>query len=47
MTWDGFNRIFEYFMIAALLVGLWLWQRRAQRRKAERDAAQARQENDP
>lgn len=35
MTWDGFNRIFEYFMIAVLLVGLWAWQRRSARRKAD------------
>jgi hypothetical protein len=30
--WESFGRIFEYLMVAAVLVGLWAWQRRASRR---------------
>jgi lysylphosphatidylglycerol synthetase-like protein (DUF2156 family) len=36
MSWDGFNRFFEYFMVAAALVGLWLWQKRSRRRTEPR-----------
>ena len=32
MGWDAFNRIMEYAMVALVLVGLWAWQRRRNRR---------------
>jgi hypothetical protein len=33
--WDAFSRVFEYLMVAAVLVGLWLWQRRSARRRSD------------